>query len=262
MSWHGARRSPWRYLRLGACTGAIFACALALSRANVLPRTRNVPLWAHTRTSPRSRHRARLRDRSIWASIRLEASKATEGWHAEGDSAMPMYVTLIRYTEQGVKTFKDLPRRLEETRKVGEPLGAKLVSFYLTMGQYDAVIMSEAPDDETVAKLALATGGRGTSAPRRCVPLQRTKPRGSPRTFPHSHLTSIGRATTPIAERACIITSLPNVHASRSGRGRASTRSRRAPTDSKARSILRCLPEAVSTAVAAAREGVVARRLA
>jgi len=72
-----------------------------------------------------------------------------------------MYVTLIRYTEQGVKTFKDLPRRLEETRRAGEPLGAKLVSFYLTMGQYDAVIVSEAPDDETVAKLALAAGGRG-----------------------------------------------------------------------------------------------------
>jgi uncharacterized protein with GYD domain len=74
---------------------------------------------------------------------------------------MPMYVTLIRYTEQGVKTFKDLPRRLEETRRAEESLDAKLVSFYLTMGQYDAMVVSEAPDDETVAKLALAAGGRG-----------------------------------------------------------------------------------------------------
>jgi uncharacterized protein with GYD domain len=74
---------------------------------------------------------------------------------------MPTYVTLIRYTEQGIKTFKDLPRRLEETRKAGEPLNATLVAFYLTMGQYDAVVVSEAPDDETVAKLALAAGGRG-----------------------------------------------------------------------------------------------------
>ena len=74
---------------------------------------------------------------------------------------MPMYVTLIRYTEQGIKTFKDLPSRLEETRKAGEAVGAKLVAFYLTMGQYDAVIVSEAPDDETVATLALAAGGRG-----------------------------------------------------------------------------------------------------
>ena len=74
---------------------------------------------------------------------------------------MPMYVTLIRYTEQGIKTFKDLPKRLEETRTAGEVAGAKLVAFYLTMGQYDAVIVSEAPDDETVATLALAAGGRG-----------------------------------------------------------------------------------------------------
>ena len=74
---------------------------------------------------------------------------------------MPMYVTLIRYTEQGIKTFKDLPKRLEETRMAGEAAGAKLVAFYLTMGQYDAVVVSEAPDDETVATLALAAGGRG-----------------------------------------------------------------------------------------------------
>jgi uncharacterized protein with GYD domain len=74
---------------------------------------------------------------------------------------MPRYVTLIHYTEQGIKTFKDLPRRLDETRRVGEARGAKLVDFYLTMGQYDAVVVTEAPDDETVAKLALAAGGRG-----------------------------------------------------------------------------------------------------
>jgi uncharacterized protein with GYD domain len=74
---------------------------------------------------------------------------------------MPTYVTLIRYTEQGVKTFKDLPQRLEETREAGEGVGAKLIAFYLTMGQYDAVVISDAPDDQTVAKLALAAAGRG-----------------------------------------------------------------------------------------------------
>ena len=74
---------------------------------------------------------------------------------------MPTYVTLIRYTEQGVKTFKDLPQRLEDTRKAGEAVGAKLISFHLTMGQYDAIVISDAPDDETVATLALAAAGRG-----------------------------------------------------------------------------------------------------
>ena len=74
---------------------------------------------------------------------------------------MPTYITLIRYSDQGLKTFKDLSRRLDETRQVGEAAGARLVAFYLTMGQYDAVVVSEAPDDETITKLALAAGGRG-----------------------------------------------------------------------------------------------------
>ena len=64
---------------------------------------------------------------------------------------MPTYVTLIHYTEQGVKTFKELPQRLEETRKAGEAIGAKLVSFYLTMGQYDAAAATASPPRRNAA---------------------------------------------------------------------------------------------------------------
>ena len=74
---------------------------------------------------------------------------------------MPTYVTLIHYTEQGVKTFKDLSQRLDETRQAGQAIGAELVGYYLTMGQYDAIAISEAPDDAAIAKLALAAGARG-----------------------------------------------------------------------------------------------------
>jgi uncharacterized protein with GYD domain len=74
---------------------------------------------------------------------------------------MPTYISLIRYTEQGVKTFSELAQRLEETKSAGESVGAKLVGYYLTMGQYDAVAISEAPDDATIAKLALAASARG-----------------------------------------------------------------------------------------------------
>ena len=74
---------------------------------------------------------------------------------------MPTYITLIHYTEQGVKTFKELSQRIEETKSAGETVGAKLVGYYLTMGQYDAVAISDAPDDQTIAKLALAAGARG-----------------------------------------------------------------------------------------------------
>ena len=74
---------------------------------------------------------------------------------------MPTYITLIHYTEQGVQTFKDLAHRIEVTKAAGEAVGAKLVGYYLTMGQYDAVAISEAPDDHAIAKLALAAGARG-----------------------------------------------------------------------------------------------------
>jgi uncharacterized protein with GYD domain len=93
--------------------------------------------------------------------VDVEMALGTNYIQAWKEVAMPTYVTLIHYTEQGVKAFKDLPQRLEDTRRAGEAVGAKLVAFYLTMGQYDAVVVSDAPDDETVAKLALAAAGRG-----------------------------------------------------------------------------------------------------
>ena len=65
---------------------------------------------------------------------------------------MPTYITLIHYTEQGVQTFKDLAGRIEETQAAGDAVGARLVGYYLTMGQYDAVAISEAPGDETIAE--------------------------------------------------------------------------------------------------------------
>ncbi|MEE9280659.1 MAG: GYD domain-containing protein [Myxococcota bacterium] len=76
---------------------------------------------------------------------------------------MPSYIVLIRYTDQGMQNIKDGPARLERARQDYEAAGAKLKDFYLTMGSYDAVAVIEAPDDETMARLSLAVGSRGTS---------------------------------------------------------------------------------------------------
>jgi uncharacterized protein with GYD domain len=50
-------------------------------------------------------------------------------------------------------------------RKAYQALGAALRPFYLVMGQYDAVVVSEAAEDETAATLALAIGARGDASP-------------------------------------------------------------------------------------------------
>jgi uncharacterized protein with GYD domain len=108
-----------------------------------------------------SSHRRILRARGATREPTAEPAAAVARRLPTKEVVMPTYITLIHYTKQGVKTFQDLSQRLEETKTAGESVGAKLVGYYLTMGQYDAVAISEAPDDHTIAKLALAAGARG-----------------------------------------------------------------------------------------------------
>jgi uncharacterized protein with GYD domain len=74
---------------------------------------------------------------------------------------MPTYISLIRYTHQGVQNIKDSPARLDEAKKAFKAMGGELKQWYLVLGQYDAVVISEGPDDETAAKLTLAIGSQG-----------------------------------------------------------------------------------------------------
>ncbi|MCS5583095.1 MAG: GYD domain-containing protein [Pseudomonadales bacterium] len=70
-------------------------------------------------------------------------------------------ITLINLTEQGVKTIKDLPARLSAGRQAMEANGGKLLQYYLTLGAQDAVVITELPDDETAASVALQQAGLG-----------------------------------------------------------------------------------------------------
>ena len=74
---------------------------------------------------------------------------------------MATYITLINLTEQGVKTIKDLPARLAAGRQAMEANGGKLLQYYLTSGAEDAVVITELPDDETAASVALQQAGLG-----------------------------------------------------------------------------------------------------
>ena len=74
---------------------------------------------------------------------------------------MPQYITLINYTEQGLKDIKNVVNRANAARRAYESAGAKLLSFHLTLGQHDAVVISEAPDDESYTTLVLAIAAQG-----------------------------------------------------------------------------------------------------
>ncbi len=74
---------------------------------------------------------------------------------------MATYIILHRYTQKGIEKIKESPARLDAAKKAFKALGAELKQFYLVVGQYDIVIISEAPDDETIAKCALDSASKG-----------------------------------------------------------------------------------------------------
>jgi uncharacterized protein with GYD domain len=61
---------------------------------------------------------------------------------------MPTFVTLYKWTEQGIKNVRDAPARMEAGKKAAEALGAKIIASYFTSGEYDAVTISEWPSEE------------------------------------------------------------------------------------------------------------------
>ena len=74
---------------------------------------------------------------------------------------MPTYVTLIKYTQKGVENMKESPGRLDTAKELFKSMGAEIKEFYLAMGRYDAVVITEGPDDETAMKLAITVAGAG-----------------------------------------------------------------------------------------------------
>src|SRR5262249_23033865 len=78
-----------------------------------------------------------------------------------GESVMPTYIGLLKWTEQGTKNARSSLERLEQGRKALEQAGGRLIGAWWTMGGYDAVVVSELPDDETATAAAIALGMGG-----------------------------------------------------------------------------------------------------
>jgi uncharacterized protein with GYD domain len=76
---------------------------------------------------------------------------------------VPIYVSLIKWTDQGRAKVDSLPDRVEQVNKRVADMGGKVVANYVTMGRFDQIAVTEAPDDETAAKLLLIVAGRGNA---------------------------------------------------------------------------------------------------
>lgn len=74
---------------------------------------------------------------------------------------MARYISLLNWTDQGIRSVKDTVTRANAAAKAFQAGGGKLIDRYWTLGQHDVVVIFEAPDDETATRLALALGMKG-----------------------------------------------------------------------------------------------------
>lgn len=75
---------------------------------------------------------------------------------------MATYILLSSLTDEGAETIKKRPERIREVNKEVEALGAKIVAQYALLGAYDFLTIVEAPDNETVVRVSLELGARGS----------------------------------------------------------------------------------------------------
>jgi len=74
---------------------------------------------------------------------------------------VPTYVTLVNFTDQGIRNFRDTPKRARAFTDLAEQMGGKVKDIYWTLGPYDIVVITEAPDDETATAAALKNASLG-----------------------------------------------------------------------------------------------------
>ena len=75
---------------------------------------------------------------------------------------MATYIMLSTLTDEGRKTLKERPERLQEVNREIEAMGARVMQQYAVLGTYDFVNILEAPDNETIARISVELGARGT----------------------------------------------------------------------------------------------------
>ncbi len=75
---------------------------------------------------------------------------------------MATYIFLSTLTDEGRKTIKGRPERIQEVNKEIEAMGAKVIDQYAVLGPYDFVSVVEAVDNETIARVSIELGARGT----------------------------------------------------------------------------------------------------
>ncbi len=76
---------------------------------------------------------------------------------------MPTYMVMVKFTDQGARNLKELPNLVQQNLQHAQALGISRKGIYFTQGEYDMVIIADAPDEETMMTQIFAVNMRGNA---------------------------------------------------------------------------------------------------
>ncbi len=74
---------------------------------------------------------------------------------------MPTFIAMLSWTDHGIRGVKDVPKRIQAARETGKKFGVEIKQIFLTSGEFDVLVISEASHYDNVAKFSMATGMQG-----------------------------------------------------------------------------------------------------
>ena len=76
---------------------------------------------------------------------------------------MSSYIWLVNWTDQGIRNVKETTNRAKNFKDMAAKMGVNVKEIFWTMGRYDLVLVIDAPNDETISRLALGLGMGGNA---------------------------------------------------------------------------------------------------
>jgi uncharacterized protein with GYD domain len=77
---------------------------------------------------------------------------------------MPSYILLHKFTQAGIEKVKDMPQRIESAKEIFKSVGGEIKQIHFVFGEYDMVVVVEAPSDEAMAKAVLIITSAGMAS--------------------------------------------------------------------------------------------------
>jgi uncharacterized protein with GYD domain len=76
---------------------------------------------------------------------------------------MPMFICALNWTDQGIRSVKDAPKRAQAARDLAKKVGVEIKEVYLTSGDDDLLMIVDTPSGDNVAKFAKPSSLRARS---------------------------------------------------------------------------------------------------